>query len=427
MTSISLGPFPGVAGFEEAIELDRADPLAHFRDRYVFDDPDLIYLDGNSLGRLPMRARDIVERVVVDEWGDRLIRSWNEGWWDLQLTLGDRLAPLVGASPGEVMVSDSTSVNLYKLALAAARARPGRSKLVTDDLNFPTDVYVLRSVAEACGGDLVIVPSDGSSGPIPGLDASIDADTALVSLSHTVFKSGFTYDLAEVTAMAHRAGALVLWDLSHSVGVVPIDLEDSGADLAVGCTYKYLNGGPGSPALLYVRSDLQERLTNPISAWWAHAEPFAFDLEFRPVAGIRRFHTGTMPVISLAAIAAGVDDVIQAGIERLRAKSVSLSGFLVAQWVEHLAPLGFGLTTPEQPERRGAHVALFHPDAWPIARALVEVGKVIPDFRAPDSLRLGLAPLYTRHIDVHTAVYRLRTIVERGAHSGFGDTTLTVT
>jgi kynureninase len=427
MTSLPLGPYPGVAGFGEAIELDRADPLTFFRDRYLFDDPDLIYLDGNSLGRLPMRARDIVERVVVDEWGDRLIRSWNEGWWDLQLTLGDRLAPLVGASPGEVMVSDSTSVNLYKLALAAVRALPGRSRLITDDLNFPTDVYVLRSVAEACGADLVIVPSDGSSGPMAELDAAIDTDTALVSLSHTVFKSGFTYDLAEVTAMAHRAGALVLWDLSHSVGVVPIDLEGSGADLAVGCTYKYLNGGPGSPAFLYVRSDLQERLTNPISGWWGHAEPFAFDLEFRPTAGIRRFHTGTMPIISLAAIAAGVDDVIEAGIERLRAKSVSLCGFLIAQWEEHLAPLGFGLTTPEEPERRGGHVALSHPDAWPIARALVEMGKVIPDFRAPDSLRLGLAPLYTRHIDVHTAVHRLRTIVDSGAHSGFGDSTLTVT
>lgn len=427
MSAFDLGPYPKAAGFEEAVELDRDDPLSGFRDRYVFADPNLIYLDGNSLGRLPRHAMNIVEHVVGEQWGDRLIRSWNEAWWDLQVELGDRLAPIVGASPGEVIISDSTSVNLYKLALAAMRSRPGRSKVITDDLNFPSDVYVLRGVAEACGAELVIVSSDGTNGPVDGLERSVDGETVLVSLSHTVFKSGYTYDLAAVTEMAHQAGAMVLWDLSHSVGAVPIALNDAKADLAVGCTYKYLNGGPGSPAFLYVRSDLQEDLANPISAWWAHAEPFAFDLDFRPVAGIRRFHTGTMPIISLAAIEAGLDHVAEAGIDRLRARSISLSEFLITQWQHHLGASGFALASPRDPELRGAHISLSHADGWAIARAMIELGKVLPDFRAPDNLRLGLAPLYTSHVDVHTAVQRIKSIVDSGLHHGFGDTRVTVT
>jgi len=427
MSAIDLGPNPNAAGFDEAVALDRDDPVGGFRDRYVFGDPDLIYLDGNSLGRLPVRGLEIVEKVVAEQWGDRLIRSWNEAWWDLQLVLGDRLAGVIGASAGEVIISDSTSVNLYKLAMAALRSHPERSKVVTDDLNFPSDVYVLRGVAEACGAELVVVPSDGTTGPVEGLDRSVDENTALVSLSHTVFKSGYTYDLAAITEMAHRSGAKVLWDLSHSVGTFPIALNEANVDLAVGCTYKYLNGGPGSPAFLYVRSDLQETLVNPISAWWAHAEPFSFELEFRPAEGIRRFHTGTMPIISLAAIEAGLDDVTEAGVDRLRARSISLGGFLIRQWEQHLAGLGFALASPRQPEQRGSHVSLSHPDAWAIARAMIEVGKVLPDFRAPDNLRLGLASLYTSHLDVHSAVHRIRSIVEAGLHEGFGNTRLTVT
>jgi kynureninase len=427
VTSIRLGPFPEASGFERAIDLDRADSLAHFRDRFVIDDPDLIYLDGNSLGRLPIETRSVVEQVVSHEWGDRMIRSWNEGWWDLQLELGDRLAPIVGASPGELIISDSTSVNLYKLALAAMRARPDRQRIVTDDLNFPTDVYVLQGVTDAAGGSLEVVPSKGPNGPVEGLEAAIDENTALLSLSHTTFRSGYTYDLERLTATAHRAGALVLWDLSHSVGAVPIDLNGAGADLAVGCTYKYLNGGPGSPAFLYVRTDLQARLDNPITAWWGHAEPFAFDLEFRPVEGIRRFHTGTMPIVSLSAIGPGIDDVIEAGITRLRAKSVALGEFLIQQWEEHLEPQGFALASPRNAADRGSHVSLTHPQAWGISRALIETAKVIPDFRAPDNLRLGLSPLYTSFLAVHTAAQRARAIVEGGAHAEYGDIRLPVT
>jgi kynureninase len=427
MTSLPLGPFPEVTGFDRALDLDKEDPLSGFRDRFVIGDPDLIYLDGNSLGRMPREARRLIEQVVGHEWGDRLIRSWNEGWWDLQLELGDQLAPIIGASSGEVIISDSTSVNLYKLAMAAMKARPGRNRIVTDDLNFPTDVYVLRAVASANGGELQIVRSSGPMGPVAGLETAIGESTALVSLSHTNFKSGYTYDLAGMTAIAHRAGTMILWDLSHSAGAVPIDLNGARVDLAVGCTYKYLNGGPGSPAFLYVRRDLQDGLDNPITAWWGHAEPFAFDLEFRPVAGIRKFHAGTMPILSLAAIAAGIADLNEAGMVQVRDKSVSLSEYLIDQWEEHLAPLGFALASPREHSVRGSHVSLSHPDAWPMARALVEIGKVIPDFRAPDNLRLGLSPLYTTHVEVHTAVLRLVRILEGNLYSGYTDMTLTVT
>jgi kynureninase len=427
MDTVDLGPFPSIAGFDEAVELDRSDPLASFKARYVFSDPDLIYLDGNSLGRLPSAAGAIVDRVIRHEWGERLIRSWNDGWWDLQLDIGNRLAPLIGAGLGEVIISDSTSVNLYKLATAALRARPGRERVVTDDTNFPTDVYVLRGVAEANGATLDIISTEGMPDPVTALEAALDGRTALVSLSHTAFRSGYTYDLARVTELAHATGALVIWDLSHSAGVVPIDLERAGVDLAVGCTYKYLNGGPGSPAFLYVKRSLQASLENPITGWWGHANPFDFDLEFRPTEGIRKFHSGTMPVISLATIDAGLTDVVEAGIEGLRAKSVSLTGFFINQWEEHLEPLGFELRTPRDAARRGSHVSLSHPDAWPIDRALIEVGKVIPDFRAPDNLRFGLAPLYNDHLDVHTAVLRIKMIVERGVPTDSDVSTVTVT
>lgn len=424
-----LGPFPDIPGYEEAQALDREDPLAGFRHRFVITDPDLIYLDGNSLGRLSRRSQNLVSEVVAHQWGDRLIRSWNEGWWEMQLRLGDLLAPLLGAGSGEVVISDSTSVNLFKLAAAAVKARHGRSQIITDDLNFPTDVYVLDGVARlfALGEGVEIVASDGINGPVEALAGALSDDTALVSLSHTVFKSGFTYDMAEITRLVHEAGALILWDCSHSVGSLPIDLGAAGADLAVGCTYKHLNGGPGSPAFLYVRRELQDELTNPITAWWGHAEPFAFDLEFQPVEGIRRFHTGTMPILSLAALEPALDDILEAGIDRIRAKSVQLTEFFIGLCDDQLTDLGFGLASPRDPGLRGSHLSLRHPDAWPIAQAMIEVARVIPDFRAPDNLRLGFSPLYTTYLEVHTAVARIRRLVEEGQERQFADTDLAVT
>jgi kynureninase len=428
MNLISLGPFPDAPGYDEALTLDRADPLRDHRERYVQADPELIYLDCNSLGRLPIDTIQTVENAVRDQWGGRLIRAWNDGWWDLQIKLGDKLAPLLGARPGEVIISDSTSINLYKLALAAVNAAPGsRDKIITDDLNFPSDVYILESLAKLSGKKIEVVRSDGVNGPIEGLTNVIDERTALVSLSHTVFQSGYTYDLAEVTRLAHDAGALILWDCSHSVGAIPIDFGSADVDLAVGCTYKHLSGGPGSPAFLYVRNDLQVELENPIAGWWSHAEPFALELDYRPHSGIRRFHTGTMPILSLVAVECGIDEVLEASIGRIRAKATALASYLVEEFERSLRPLGFQLASPIEPERRGSHISVRHENAWPINVALIEVGKVVPDFRAPDTVRFGLSPLYTRFIDIHTAFQRTAAIVESRVYEGFVGAVSTVT
>ncbi|MEX1038389.1 MAG: kynureninase [Acidimicrobiia bacterium] len=409
-----------------SVELDAADPLAEYRSRFLIDS-DLIYLDGNSLGRLPVDAIGLIDSVVRNQWGERLIRSWNERWWDLQLRLGDLLAPIVGAGEGEVIISDSTSVNLHKLAGAAITAQPGRSRIITDDLNFPSDVYVLDGLARSLGLELVVVESDGINGPVDAIAAELDDRTALVSLSHTAYMSGYTYDIASTNEMAHTVGALVLWDTSHSVGSVPIDFEGTGTDLAVGCTYKYLNGGPGSPAFLYVRESLQSTLENPISAWWAHEAPFDLSLQFTPTEGIRRFHTGTIPILSLAAIEPGIQMVLDAGVDAIREKSIALTEYFIELWQRELRDLGFELATPSDAAFRGSHVSLSHPDAWPITRALIDTGNVIPDFRAPDTIRFGLAPLYTSFVEVDTAVHRLKTLVESGAHKSVDSTPRAVT
>ena len=411
-----------------ARQLDDEDELAGFRTRFVVDDPDLIYLDGNSLGRLPRDTVTQARHLLEQGWGQRLIRGWNDGWIEINEWIGDKIAALLGASPGEVAIADSTSTNLYKLALAALRARPGRKKIVTDDLNFPSDVYIFQGLsapfvvgASAPGTEvpttnpleIEIVPSpDGIHGPVEGLLAAIDEDTALVSLSHTVFKSAYTYDMAAITAHAHKMGALTLWDLSHSAGSVIIELNKANADLAVGCTYKYLNGGPGAPAFLYVRKDLQEELTNPISGWFGQKNAFAFGLKYEPAPGIRRFLTGTPPILSIAPIEMGVDLLLEAGMARLRAKSVLQTEYLIALWRELLAPLGFTMNSPADPAWRGSHISLGHPDAWRIDQALIEEMNVLPDFRKPDNIRLGITPLYTTFAEIHEAVMRLKRVVD---------------
>lgn len=404
----------GILDAAEALRRDEEDALAAFRQRFVFADDDLIYLLGNSLGRLPRAAAASLEALVGVEWGARLIRGWNEGWIGLPQTTGDKLARLLGAEPGEVLLADSTTVNVYKLAVAALRARPGRRRIVTDDLQFPSDLYALRSAMAAAGGGykLQIVPSpDGCYGPEAALAAALDEETALLALSHTVFKSAYTYDMAELTRRAHEAGALALWDVSHSVGVWPLQFRADVVDLAVGCTYKYLNGGPGAPAFLYVRRELQEELQNPVAGWMGEERPFAFDLDYRPAPGIRRFLTGTPPILSVAAVEAGVDLLLEAGIERVRAKSMEQTGYLIALWAAYLRPLGFELRTPREAARRGAHVALGHPEGWRIAQALQAEMDVLLDFRRPDNLRLAAAPLYTTFRELYAAVERLRRVV----------------
>lgn len=404
---------------EYAAELDAHDALAPFRERFVITDPTLIYLDGNSLGRLPKAAIDLAHDLVARQWGQQLIRGWNEGWWQAPERVGAKIARLIGAQPDEVIVADSTSVNLFKLVVAALRHQSltgRRTRVLTDDLNFPSDLYTLQGAVDVLGGQHKIqaIPSpDGIHGPEAALLEQLDEETALLTLSHVTFKSGYLYDMATLTAAAHAAGALALWDLSHSAGAVPVNLNGADVDLAVGCTYKYLNGGPGAPAFLYVRRDLQERLSNPLSGWWGQRHPFDFALEYEPELGLRRFLTGTLPMLSLSLIEPGLDLLLEAGIEAVRAKSVAQTEYLIGLWEAVLAPLGFTLNSPRDAQRRGSHVSLGHAEGLRIDLALINEMQVLPDFRRPDNIRLGIAPLYTSFLDIHTAVTCLRWIVEQ--------------
>jgi kynureninase len=399
---------------EYALARDAQDELAPFRDRFLIAEPGLIYMDGNSLGRLPVASLDRARNLLAVEWGQHLIGSWNAGWIALAERVGSKIARLIGAAPDEVIVADSTSVNLFKLVAAALQADPSRTRVVTDDLNFPSDIYILESALKLVGrgGRLEIVRSpDGLTVPPAALAEAVDTDTALVALSHTAFKSAYVHDMAAVTTLAHHHGARVLWDVSHSVGAMPLALGAARADLAVGCTYKYLNGGPGAPAFLYVRRDLQETLANPIAGWFGRQDPFGFALDYQPAAGMRRFLTGTPPVLSLALIEPGVDLLLEAGLERLRAKSVQQTEYLIALWEALLAPLGYTLNSPRDPALRGSHVSLGHPEGLRINRALIDRMRVLPDFRYPDNIRLGVCPLYTTYVEIHAAVTALRDVV----------------
>lgn len=393
---------------------DREDELASFRQEFLQTDPETIYLDGNSLGRLPKRTIARTGTLLEHEWGERLVRGWNEGWFSAAERVGAKVASLVGAEPDEVIIADSTSVNLFKLVIAALRLNVGRNSIVTDSFNFPSDIYIMQGAIDLLGGThtLELVSSaDGITVETESLARAISKSTALVSFSHTAFKSGFVYDMQAVTELAHRSGALMLWDLSHSVGAVPVALDANQVDLAIGCTYKYLNGGPGSPAFLYVRRDLQDRLLNPVSGWFGQRGQFDFELEYQPAQGIRRWLTGTPPILSLSAIEPGVDLVVEAGIDRIRQKSIAQTEYLVQLWEHYLSPLGVKLNSPRNPDQRGSHISLGHPEGLRIDRALIERMKVIPDFRYPDNIRLGIAPLYTSFADIHAAILRFRRVL----------------
>jgi len=403
-------------------QLDAEDELASFRDEFVITNPDLIYVDGNSLGRLPRQTVERVQAATEVEWGRDLIRSWNAGWYEAPTRVGEKIARLTGAGPGQVIVSDSTSVNLFKLTMAALAMRPQRERIVSDSMNFPSDLYILQSCIRLLGDRhrLRLVPSnDDVEMDQHSLFEAIDEQTALVTLSHVTFKSGFLYDAAAVTERAHQAGALVLWDLSHSVGAAPVELDGWGVDLAVGCTYKYLNGGPGSPAFLYVRRDLQEKALSPIWGWFGQRAPFDFELEYEPAAGVARFLIGTPPTLSLLAIEPALDLTLEAGLKRIRRKSVRLTSYLVYLVDTILAPLGFALGSPRDPARRGSHVSVRHPEGYRINRALIEEMDVLPDFREPDNIRLGLAPLYTTFSQVWRAVDRMRRVVEEKRYARY--------
>lgn len=417
-----------------ARQLDARDELAAFRNQFVIDDPNLIYLDGNSLGRLPKRTVNHLRRAVEQQWGTRLIRAWNDGWVNTPTELGNKIAKLIGAQPDEVLVAEATSINLFKLAVAALRARPNRPKIISDELNFPSDLYILQGIVDLLGNRhrLELIPSsDTLTIDTQALKAAIDDDTALVSLTHVAFKSAFMYDMAAINEQARNAGAFTLWDLSHSAGAVPVDLNGTGADLAVGCTYKYLNGGPGAPAFLYVRKDLQTQLRQPMWGWFADENPFAFNLDYSPAPNLSRYRVGTPPMLSMKAIEPAVDLLLEAGIDRIRAKSVQQTEYLIFLADQWLAPLGFTIGSPRQSNIRGSHVSLRHPDGYRINRALIESEppdvKVIPDFREPDNIRLGIAPLYTTFTEIYQAIDRLRTIVQEGIHKKYSAERLAVT
>jgi kynureninase len=401
-----------------AQKLDQQDELASFRDKFVISDPDLIYLDGNSLGRLPVKTVGYMNHIVEEEWGERLIRIWNDGWVNAPTELGEKIAHLIGARPDEVLVCESTSTNLFKLAVAALRANPDRRKVVSDVFYFPSDLYILQGILDLLQGGryLELVESeDNITILMEDLVDQLDEDTALLSLTHVAFRSAFMYDMKQVTDLAHNIGALVLWDLSHSVGSVPLHLNQSGVDLAVGCTYKYLNGGPGSPAFLYVRKDLQSKLVPPTWGWFAADSPFNFNLKFKPAGDISRFRIGTPPMLSMKALEPALDIHLEVGIDRLREKSIRQTDYLIALASEWMLPLGFEICSPIDSTQRGSHVSLQHPEAFRICRAMIESKppalQVIPDFRSPDYIRLGIAPIYTSFTDIYRGLNRMREIL----------------
>jgi kynureninase len=390
--------------------LDTADQLASFRDRFVQQDRDLIYLDGNSLGPLPVRTQARIAEVVDQDWGVGLVRSWDK-WIGLPREAGDMVAEhLVGAAAGQVLVCDSVTVNLYKVACAALDARPDRDVIVTDDDNFPTDRYVLEGIAAQRGSELRLIHTDLDAGVSEqALTDALDERTALVCLSHVAYRSGALADMGRLTELIHATGALALWDLSHSVGAVPVELDATGADLAIGCTYKYVNAGPGAPGFLYVRESLQPQLRQPIWGWFGQRDQFEMGPHYDPAPGIDAFMTGTPNVIGTVAVEEGARLLGEATIALLRAKSIELTSYLTALADEWLVPLGFALASPRDATRRGAHVSLRHDDAWQISQALIRDG-VIGDYRTPGRLRLGPVPIYTRFTEIWSALDRLRDI-----------------
>ena len=400
---------PDAAALDPAA-LDAADPLAAFRHRFVIPDADLIYLDGNSLGRPPLAALERLARVASQEWAGQLIRGW-EQWLDEPLRVGNLLGTeLLGARADEVAMCDSTTVDFYRLASAALDARPGRRFILTDRANFPTDRYVLEGLARDRDREIAWLDPDPVDGPTAddvatGLDAH-RGDVALVTLSHVNYRSAAIADLPAITTLAHEAGGLALWDLSHSAGAIPVELAAAGVDLAVGCTYKYLNGGPGAPAWLYIRADLQGELHNPIQGWFGQADQFEMGQGFRPRPGIAGWLTGTPGILGLAAAEEGIRLSAEAGIANIRAKGIALTEYAIALHDARLAPLGFELGSPREAARRGAHVSIRRADARELTRRMIAAG-IIPDFRAPDSIRLGLSPLTTTFDEVHRAIKRI--------------------
>jgi len=387
---------------------DAADPLAAFRERFHIPEG-LIYLDGNSLGMMPKDAPTLAERVIRGEWGDDLIASWNSaGWFDLPVRLGDKLAPLIGAGPGEVVVCDTTSLNLFKVLNAALALRPDRGVLILEGSNFPTNNYIAQGVAAASEGrvEVRLCEKDEIAG-------AIDERTIAIAITQVHYRTGHLHDMAALTALAQRHDALAIWDLCHSAGAMPVDLAGCNADFAVGCTYKYLNGGPGSPAFLFAAHRHQGKAAQPVTGWWGHAAPFEFEPDYRPQSDIRQFLVGTQPIVSMALVEAGLGVFLAADMAAIRAKSTALTDLFIRLVETRCSGHGFRLDSPREAQDRGSQVSFAHDHGFPIMRALIAAG-VVGDFRAPDTVRFGFTPLYLRYTDVWDAVERLVAIMERG-------------
>jgi kynureninase len=411
MTSAPFAPIAKTMSHDlsraAAQAMDAADPLAAFVAEFALPEG-VVYLNGNSLGPAPKAALSRVAQSAQEEWADGLITSWNKaGWFALPYRLGDRLAGLIGAGPGEVVVTDGTSLNLFRVVSAALALRPDRRVIVMEGSNFPTNNYMVQGLIESLGKGHQIRFAEKDA-----IDAAIDDDVAAVVLTQAHYKTAHVLDMAGITAKAHAHGALAIWDLCHSAGAMPVDLNGCEADFAVGCTYKYLNGGPGSPAFLFVAARHQCAAAQPLTGWWGHGAPFAFDRDYRPAEGIGKMLTGTQPILSMVAVEAGLDIAERAGTEAIRAKSRALGQLFQDLMAARLPDVGFTLGSPADAADRGGHIAYDHASGYPIMKALIARG-VIGDFRAPATMRFGFAPLHLRFVDVWDAVDRLVEIIDK--------------
>ena len=391
---------------EELEELDKQDPLKNFRDEFTIPEG-ILYFDGNSLGALPKATPARIREVVAEEWGNKLVTSWNSaGWFSLPETIGNKIAQLIGADDGEVVCVDGTGLNIYKLHSVALKMRPERKVILMEGSNFPTDAYITQGLVEQLGKghEIRFVEKDEL------LDA-ITEDVALVSLTQVHYKMGHLLDMKAITRKAHDVGALVMWDLCHSAGALPVALNQCDVDFAVGCTYKFLNGGPGAPAYLFVAKRHQGGATQPLTGWWSHQHPFAFERDYRPKEDIGQYLSGTQPILSLAPVEVGVDMLLRADMEAIRQKSLALGDTFIRLVQEHLAGYDFTLASPLDAAERGSQVSLQSQHGYPIMQALIEAG-VIGDFRAPDVMRFGLTPLYTRYTDLWGEDMKLKTIMD---------------
>lgn len=419
---------------EKAIAFDKRDTLKSFNKKFV-NDPDLIYLDGNSLGKLPLKTIETTANIVENQWGNRLIRSWNEQWIHLSKEIAAKIAKIVGAQPDEIFVGDTTSLNLYKLLFGALTLQKDKNEIITDDLNFPTDLYIIQGLLKQQfkNHTLNVLESNNEIFmDMATIIKAINKKTSLITLSLVSYKSSFLYDMNSINNLAHKNDSLVIWDLSHAAGATTINLNETNADMAVGCTYKYLNGGPGSPAFLYVRKDLQPKLNNPIWSWFAHQKPFDFNPNFIEDSTIQKFAISTPSIISLGAITPGLDIILEAGMSSIQAKSKQQSTFLIDLIQHYLVPLEFEIASPLNSSERGSHISITHHESYRINRAMIapknkKIKIIIPDFRPPNLIRIGITPLYTSYLDLYEAIIRIAEIVTLKEYENFSTKKLTVT